>query len=649
MSEAKPKRRLVAIMFADIVGYTRLMQEDEVAAKEMRDRHRRILHDSLSEHGGEVIQYYGDGTLSIFSSSIDAVTCAVGIQRASLGSPPIPLRIGIHSGDIIVDHEGAYGDGVNVASRVESLGTAGAVLISDKVHDDIKNQPEFKARSLGEFEFKNVKRPIQVHAMEGGGLTVPNRKELKGKGKGKAKRLAVLPFVNLSADKDNEFFSDGITEELINALGKIDGLQVTSRISSFAFKGKNPPVKVLKKKLDVNSVLQGTVRKSGNRVRISAELVSTIDGVSQWSERYDRDLEDIFEVQDEISASIANQLRSRLSLAEKDTSAVEAQTDNINAYTDYLLGKFHYNKWSVGSTTEAIRYYEKSIEAAPNFAPAYAGLATCYTYFGNTGHLPPKRAAELGEEFALKALAVDTNSAEAHLALSIINFFFRWDWERGEREADTALRLNPGLADGIVMKSFRSLIDGDTKTGLEILKKAHRIDPLSPVVLRTIGDNLYLSGDYDEAIDHYDQALVIDPGFRAATEFKGWALMMKGDPGQAIALFESLGDETTFSVKPFTQLGYAHVLNGDRDKGYHYLRLVQEQAENDPETSYHFDFAILNTALGRFDEAFQHLEKCIEERSGSMVLLNLSPIWRPLRDDPRYHALIDRIGIKLPK
>jgi len=636
-------------MFADIVGYTSIMQEDELAAKELRDAHRHDLHKLLESHNGKVVQYYGDGTLSIFGSSIDAVNCGVEIQRKSQKDPVVPLRLGIHAGDIIVDNEGAYGDGVNVASRIESMGKAGAVLISDKVYDDIKNQPTLKCRSLGQHSFKNVKRPIEVFAMAADGIVIPSRGELSGKVEEKVRSLAVLPFVNLSADKENEYFSDGITEELINALSKIDGLQVTSRISSFALKGKNPDLKEIRELLDVNSVLQGSVRKAGDKVRISAELVSTLDGLSTWSARYDRELKDIFEVQDEISTSIATQLRKRLSSEEQKKNVVKASTDNVNAYSNYLMGKFHYNKWSVSHVLEAVSFFEKAIDEEPDFAPAYSGLASCYTYFGNSGHLAPMEAADKAEKFASKGLSLDPNLAEAHLALSVVNFFFRWNWGNGRKEAEAALDLNPGLTDGYILMAVRHLVTSEVELAMLELEKAYRIDPLSTGVLRTLGDNHYLSGDYEQAIEYYDKALGIDPDFRPGKEFKGWALLMMGEIDAAIKIFKTLGGGVTFSVKPYTQLGYAYALKGELVEAHKYLKELKGMAKKDNISTYNFDFAILYTALGKSDKAFDYLEKSYKERFGSMILMNLSPIWKPLHGDDRFHSLIQRIGLTFRK
>ena len=299
-------RMLAAIMFTDMVGYTALMQKDEKKAKSLRDRHRSVLDEIINKHQGRILQYYGDGTLVIFGSAIESVLCAVEIQRELQKEPVIPLRIGIHSGDIVYDDEGVYGDGVNIASRIEALSISGAVLISDKLYSEIKNHPSLLAESLGSYQLKNVIEPIEIFALINPGLKIPSQLQLKIKEGYKEKNsIAVLPFVNMSTDPENEYFSDGITEEILNALTKVEGLKVTSRTSSFAFKGKNEDIREIGNKLNVNSVLEGSVRKFSNKVRITAQLINTKDGYHLWSEVYNRNLEDIFDVQDEISRQIA--------------------------------------------------------------------------------------------------------------------------------------------------------------------------------------------------------------------------------------------------------------------------------------------------------------------------------------------------------
>ena len=291
-------RQLAAILFADMTGYTALMQENEQLARLKRKRLKEVLELTITRYNGKILQNYGDGSLSIFQSAIDSVRCAIDIQHQLQEEPRVALRMGIHTGDVIIEEEAIYGDGVNLASRIESLAVSGGIFISEKVWGEIKNQEDISTREMGYFELKNVKQPVHVYAIANNGITVPSRDEVQGKTSKPANRLAVLPFVNISADPENEYFSDGITEELLNALTRVEGLQVTSRTSAFAFKGRHDDIRDIAIRLNVDKVLEGSVRKAGNRVRISAQLINAADGYHIWSETYDRNLTDIFEVQD---------------------------------------------------------------------------------------------------------------------------------------------------------------------------------------------------------------------------------------------------------------------------------------------------------------------------------------------------------------
>src|SRR5687768_15504476 len=387
-------RQLAAIMFTDMTGYTAMMHEDEKRAKGLRDKQRSTLEKCIPAFNGKLLQYYGDGSLSIFNSSFDAVKCAIQIQKELQKDPSVPHRIGIHSGDISYDGQGVYGDCVNVASRIESASVPGAVLMSDKVHDEIKNQKEIATISLGKYNFKNVKRQIEVFAVADDDLVIPSAAQLSIKSGNSEKSIAVLPFVNMSSDAENEYFSDGISEEILNALTKVEGLQVSARTSSFSFKGKNEDVRQIGAKLGVANVLEGSVRRAGKRMRITAQLINTADGYHLWSEVYDSDLEDIFQIQDEISLKIVNQLKENLSIGQQPTQEhiIKPLTENIDAYNLYLKGRYYFNKSNPENIQKAIQTFEEVIRIDPEFASTYCMLSFCYSFLGSSGLMHPVEA-----------------------------------------------------------------------------------------------------------------------------------------------------------------------------------------------------------------------------------------------------------------
>ncbi|MDW3193704.1 MAG: adenylate/guanylate cyclase domain-containing protein [Cytophagales bacterium] len=640
------KRQLSAIMFTDLAGYTAIMQDDEINAKGLRDRHRKILEKEIAEHDGQVLQYYGDGALSVFNSTISATTSAVNIQKASITSK-IPLRIGIHSGDVVIEEDGVYGDGVNIASRIESFATTGSVMISDKVFDDIKNHSAFKPSLMGEFELKNVKRPVEIYALTNDGLVVPSRSDLKGKVKERVKSIVVLPFVNRSPDPNTEYICDGLTEELITELTHLEGLKVVSRASSFSLKGKHLDVRAIGKELEVQSVLEGSIKKSGNRIRINAQLSSTSDGYELWTERFDRELVDTFDLQDEVAQTITNELSEKFSFDEHAEIRSEP-TVSLEAYNYYLQGQFYYNKWTPGDAKLAEKAFLKALELEPLYDQAYGGLARAYSLLAVTRYLPPKEGFQKTVDTANKVLELNPENEDGYVALAFADFFFYWNFERGRNHLEKALEINPRSSEANVTYGLYYLIKGKVKSAITYIQKAREIDPLSLTNNRTLADSYYLMGDYKMSIAIYDWLLEQDPDFKVALDFKGWAYLMLKDYEKAISIFESfLSEDSVHALKPYAQLGYAYGLKGDLKMAEVYLKKLQVDAGNEEDKSFHMSFAILYTGMGRKKEAIDFLERCVTDKIGAVIFLHLSPIWRPIRSEPRFSQLLDTVGLQL--
>src|SRR6188474_2105163 len=381
-------RQLAAIMFTDIVGYTAMMQANEQKAVAVIKHYNSTLEKFVTQFNGQVLNYYGDGSLCIFSSATDAVNCSLAVQKDLKNEPAVPLRIGLHIGEVFFEDAKALGDGVNVASRVQSLGQENTILVSEEIHDKIKNNPSIVATSLGHFDFKNVGKSMEVFALTNEGLFVPQRKKMQGKLKKKNvqrrniiaalslliivaaiffinkndkvsdKSIAVLPFADMSAGKDQEYFSDGLSEELINLLAKIPELKVIGRTSSFSFKGKNEDLRSIAQKLGVSNILEGSVRKDGNKIRVTAQLIRAGDGSHLWSDSYDRDLEAIFKLQDEIAKEVVQQLKLKLI---DIPSSISSGTGNIEAYNLVLQGNYFFDKLDKDNVAKAVDFYNRAL------------------------------------------------------------------------------------------------------------------------------------------------------------------------------------------------------------------------------------------------------------------------------------------------
>ncbi len=628
-------RRLSAIMFADIVGYTALMQEDEKKAEAIRMRHRTVFEDQHTQYKGEIIQYYGDGSLSVFKSAVEAVKCAIAIQRELKKEQPVPLRIGLHLGDIVFDQTDIFGDGVNVASRIEGMGIDGAILLSGKMNDELKNHADITTKSLGAFNLKNIDHPVEVFAVTNRGIIVPGREDLTGKQQPVQKAIAVLPFMNMSASEENEYFSDGITEEIINALAKIENLKVTSRTSSFFFKNKNIPVKQIAEELKVNVILEGSVRLAGNMIRITAQLIHAEEDFHFWSDTWDRKLENIFEIQDEISLLIADKLREHFGHFEIQEHLVEKQTDNLDAYEYSLKAKFHFNKWNPEDMRIAIPLYEKALALDPNHSESYLGLADAFGFMATTGFMPVVETWQKVADLTQKALALKKDLPGAHYQLANLAFFARADYAVAFKEAKIAVELQPNYAEAQQLMSFLYILTGNHDKAKEHLEMAYSINPLSPETLFFNGFFDYMTGSYKSALEKLNGVLQQNPKNIPAFTIKCHCLLKMGRYGEVIQFIDSAPEGFLIESDRVGLKTIALTKKDDRQKINYQKKLLQlAEGENGFRAS-SFLF-LLYAYTGNKEKAFPWISDAIRNNAFLLLILYADPLVDPLKGDPRY-------------
>jgi TolB-like protein/class 3 adenylate cyclase/Tfp pilus assembly protein PilF len=644
-------RKLTAIMFTDIVGYTAMMQRDEEYAKTIRDKHRDVLESKIKERRGKILQFYGDGTLSVFDSAIEAVICSKEIQTELLEQPKIPLRIGIHLGDIVHDKDGIYGDGVNVASRIQSLCTPGSVMISEKVQAEITNHPTIKSLALGSYELKNVQKPVKVFALAGGKIKVPTVQEIQQQSKKSVikKSIAVLPFINMSNDSENDYFADGIAEEIMNGLNKLEGITVTSRTSSFAFRGKNKSINEIGSELKVSFVLEGSVRKNADDVRVMIQLINTTDEYQLWSEVYERKLNNVFEVQDEIARNVVHRLKENLDIKSSKTKIIERPTKNIDAYNLYLKGRHHWSKWNPDDIQKAIKVFDEAIRLDPKFSLPYCALSHCYSFLGSCGQLTPSIAYTKANEFALESIQRNENHAESHLALAMIKFFHLWDWEGARVSLEKAIKLN--LNSSLLNQIYGLYLAtvGKTKEAIERMENAVKLDPLSLSLLCELGTVCFFDAQYGRAISYFDAALDMDPSFRMALELKGVTLFMIGETEASLEHLLEYQKLTKHPLKGMSILGLVYELLGDSENANACLNKLIQRQEQEPNVSLELDFAILYYGLKDYDKVFHYLNAAYEKHLGiicfGMVFFIRAPIFSDIWNDPRFEELLNKIGL----
>jgi TolB-like protein len=638
-------RQLAAIMFTDMVGYTALMQTDEESAKKKRQRHKLVFDDCVEKHHGKVLQYFGDGTLSIFSSAINCVNCAIDIQQQLSQPPNVDVRIGIHTGDITFDNEGIYGNGVNIASRIETLAVPGGIFISDRVHEDIKNHKHILTREIGFFEMKNVQQPVHVFAIANEGLVVPRREEMKGKTKQPVNTLAVLPFVNLSNDPENEYFSDGVTEKLLNALTAVDGLRVTSRTSSFALKGRNEDIRDIASKLNVEKIVEGSVRKSGNRVRITAQLINAADGFHIWSETYDRDLTDIFQVQDEISKIIANKLRADLSPDNRNELLVKPPTKNLEAYSLFLKGKYYQNKETPAEMFKAIEYFRQAIALAQDFALSHAFIAAAYAMLGSVGVVPPQEAYQQIVENSNRAIELDSSLPQAHVARAVGYLFFEWRWEDAYRSLMKAIELNPGSVESYWVLGYYYLIMNEPAKAVVAHEKAWQQDPLSMSLARSLGIAYFYQHRYDDVIRMSDMQLEVMPANWYALAIKGFAFGLKGDWNTTLEILLKANELSGGYPLSLSYLAFCYGTLGNKEEALSIVAQIESFHQLHPELMQNEDLCFAWWGIGDHDKAFGYLFKAIDKKEAMTGYMVNSPLYIGLHEDPRFQEVKRKMNL----
>ena len=457
--------------------------------------------------------------------------------------------------------------------------------------------------------------------------------------------VAVLPFNDLCPQKDQEYLCDGLAESLINALTKVKELRVPATTSSFSFRGKEQDIQKIGEKLNVNTVLRGSVQKAGNRVRITAQLINIADESLIWSEQYNRDLEDVFAIQDEISLAIVNMLKVGL-LGEEKTELLKRHTEDIEAYNLYLKGNWFLKRRTKQRLIKALEYFEKAIEIDPNYALAHSGLADSYALLGNYAYMLPKEAYPKAKEAALTALELDDTLAEAHTSLAFIKLDYDWDWMGAEQEFKRALELNPNYATAHHWYALYLITTGRSDEALEEIKRAHELDPLSLIINRNTGQIFYRARQYDKAIEALKKTIEMDPNFRSSHRYLGMVYLQKSMFEQALEEFQKEKDIIrVFNAHIESLMGVAYVLLGKREKALQILgKLIARSKKMYVASS---EIAIIHFALGENDQGFERLAKAYKERDPWLrKKLKTEPILDNVRSDPRFKELLKKMDLE---
>ncbi|HEX6432661.1 MAG TPA: tetratricopeptide repeat protein, partial [Gemmatimonadales bacterium] len=454
--------------------------------------------------------------------------------------------------------------------------------------------------------------------------------------------IAVLPFTNASADPENEYFSDGMTDELINALTKVEGLQVASRASVFALKKQQLDARALGQQLNVSTLLEGSVRKAGNRLRISVQLSSVTDGRALWSERYDREMADIFAIQDEIAAAIVQTLRSSFLGDLGDPTPVRYRA-NVRAYSLYLKGRFWWNRRTQADTAQAVKYFEQAIAEDPAYALAYTGLADSYALEIDYSGAPVKSGLERAKLEARKAIQLDDTLAEAHTSLGWVTFIYDWDWVEAEREFTRAIQLNPRYSTARQWHAWFLLAMGRLDEALAQARAAVELDPASVSIRRSLGWLQYYAQQYDGALESLRRALAMDPTAEETLRLLGLVYMVRGRYDEAEAAFNEAITLSQSHAMALAGLGQVAVRQGRLDRAQGYVQQILERARSGYVSP--VPLIKLYAALGDTESGLKWLEEAHLQRRGYLAYLKIEPELDPFRSDPRFHRLLERMRL----
>ncbi|HEX9904151.1 MAG TPA: adenylate/guanylate cyclase domain-containing protein [Propylenella sp.] len=521
------ERRLAAVLVADVVGYSRLMEEDESGTlASLRARLATIFEPVARAHGGRIVKEMGDGVLVEFSSAVNAVAGALELQkRTEEANEPLPaarrivLRIGINLGDVIGEGGDIFGEGVNIAARLEALAEPGGTCISAKVHEEVNGKLACAFEDMGEQAVKNISRPVRAYRLRPAGVKggVSGRPALSLPDK---PSIAVLPFQNMSGDPEQEYFADGMVEDITTALARARWLFVIARNSSFTYKGRAVSVKQIGRELGVRYVLEGSVRKAGNRVRITGQLIDASTGAHLWADRFDGELADIFELQDQVTACVVGAIAPKLEQAEIER-AKRKPTESLDAYDNFLRGMAAFHQFSKTANEEALTFFFRAIELDPDFASAYGMAARCYLQrkgFGWVGD----REREIAETRRLAERAADLGRDDA-VALCNAGFalvIVAGELDDGTALIDRSLELNPNLAWTWLFSALTKALDGKPETAIEHAARAMRLSPQDPQKFGmriAMAEGHFVAGRYEEALSWAEAAVREQPNFFVGT------------------------------------------------------------------------------------------------------------------------------------
>jgi adenylate cyclase len=630
-------------MFTDMVGFTALNQSNEARALEVLERHNRLLRPFFSKFNGKEVKTIGDSFLVEFDSALDATSCAIEIQNflhdyniSTKEDWKIKLRIGIHLGDVVRKGKDILGDAVNIASRIQHLADPEGICISEQVFDQVHNKIAYRLERLEHPDLKNISFATLVYAVvlpwEEKTIPQPTRQithELD------PRRVGVLPFSNMSPDPNDEYFADGLTEELIDRLSQVRGLEVIARTSMMSYKNKDKKISEIGKELLAATIIEGSVRKAGNKIRVTVYLVDARTERHLWSSRYDKTLDDIFAIQSDIASNVVAAIPAGLDRNE----ALPRQgkdTDDIIAYSEFLRARELLHETAESKIRNALTLFESAIQRDPNFARAYVGKALCYRALGMYAHISFLEAIESSRAHVEKALAINDRLAEAHAALGLV--YNMEDKNRAaEIEARRAIELNPNLAEAYsTLANIRGSL-GDISESIRLREKAYELDPLEFWNMTSLGDEYFWSGRDADALKIWSTSMKLAPYLTCDSLMDYY--ISKGNYVKAEETIRTMKKLEPNNPETLFWVGYLAAIEGNIEKAQEIIEQLNESSKQGAVTL--DGIGIIYCALGDLDKFFLQMQRSIEAHTISLMIIRYSPLVAKARSDPRMQGLLE--------
>src|SRR3989454_1517365 len=645
-------------MFTDMVGYTTLGQKNESLSLALVDEQRKLIRPILNKHDGREVKTMGDSFLIEFSSALNAVRCAYDIQRAAREfniSLPVErrvhLRVGVHLGDVLNSQGDISGDAVNVASRINYLADDGGVCLTRQVYDHVQNKFELPLKSLGPQSLKNVNIPVEVYRME-----MPWDEKRAGQSTElDKKRIAVLPFANMSPDPADEYFADGVTEELISKLSLVKGLKVIARTSVMNYKRKEKRISEIGVELGVGSIVEGSFRKAGNKIRVTTQVIDVMDDQHVWAQSYDRNLDDVFAVQTDIAKQVSDALKVKILETEIDWID-RKPTESTKAYSLYLRGRYHFNRRGVEDIVKASEYFGQAVRDDERFAPGYVGLADCYAVLSNLG-IDSATNHQKAKIAVAKGLELDRDLAEAHATRALI-LFHEFNLGEAEEEFRKAIELKPSSAPAHhwYFRLFLGKLRRDE--ALKQTEKAVELDPFSQIINLNHAHYYRRRGDYDKALELYKKAVELDPNFayahfdlavtygmmKRSADMKHEAKIAIERGTREAKIAVGLGRASYHRPVKILDVLVAY-FEDDKEK---VRKLLPELEANfgEPLAISALQAAGLHFYLGENEKGFEWLEKAYSGKEDDLLYIMSDELFDGVRGDQRYQNLLKRIGLE---